>query len=118
MQKIKKLVPLGLTFAPFIAFGAGVNSIEDLIFVVGDILLRIVPVLIGIAVVFFLIGVIRYITAGEDEEKRTAGRNMMIYGIIGLFVMISVWGLVNILKGTFRLDENLNFPNPIPGPVR
>lgn len=116
MQKIKKLIPLGLSFAPFIAFA--VEDAQSLINVIGDILLRVVPVLIGIAVILFLIGVIRYITAGEEPEKRTAGRNMMIYGIIGLFVMISVWGLVNILGGTLDLNENLDFPNPIPGPVR
>ena len=28
----------------------------------------------------------------------------MIYGIIGLFVMISFWGIVNILINTFELD--------------
>jgi hypothetical protein len=42
----------------------------------------------------FLWGVIQYITAGADEEKRAGARNYMIYGIIGLFVLVSVWALV------------------------
>jgi len=48
--------------------------------------------------------VVQYITAGGDEEKRKAGRNTMLYGIIGLFVMVAVWGLVNVLISTFGLD--------------
>jgi hypothetical protein len=35
------------------------------------------------------------------EEKREEGKQTIYYGIIGLFVMISVWGLVNILSATF-----------------
>ena len=31
----------------------------------------------------------------------------MIYGIIGLFVMVSLWGLVAILSGTFNLDKDI-----------
>ena len=33
-------------------------------------------------------------------------RNLMIYGIIGLFVMISFWGIVNILVNTFELNTS------------
>lgn len=39
-----------------------------------------------------------------SEEGRTAGRETVIYGIIGLFVMISIWGFVNILDKTFNLS--------------
>ena len=31
----------------------------------------------------------------------------MIYGIIGLFVMVSIWGLVAILSGTFDLKNDI-----------
>lgn len=106
MQKIKKLVPLGLMFMPLIAFGSGVD-IFSVINIFKDILIAVIPLIIAIAVIIFLIGVIKYITSGDDEEKRTASRNMMIYGIIGIFVMVSVWGLVNILSGTFDLDEGV-----------
>lgn len=115
MQKIKKLIPLGLTlglmFVPLIV-GAQTGDANDLINKIREILIRVIPLLIGIAVIVFLVGIIRYITAGEDEEKRRAGRNMMIYGIIGLFVMVSVWGLVNILTETF--DTNVSGDHVIP----
>ena len=63
-----------------------------------------IALLFALAVVFFLYGILKYITAGDDEEKRGKMKNVMIYGIIGLFVMISFWGIVNILINTFELD--------------
>lgn len=81
-----------------------VNNAETLISRITDILNLVVPLLIGVAVVIFLFGVVKYITAGGDEAKRTEARNTMIFGIIGLFVMVSVWGLVNVLLGTFGFE--------------
>ena len=68
----------------------------------------VIPLIIGIGLMLFLIGVVQYISSGDNEEKREAGRNLMIYGIISIFVMVSVWGFVNILISTF------NFTNSTP----
>lgn len=65
-----------------------------------------IPILISISVIVFVWGVFRYVIAeGEDKQK---SRNVMMYGIIGLFVMVSVWGLVTLVYNTFGLD---NFNN-------
>ena len=73
----------------------------------------IIPLIIGVAGLIFMIGVIKYVTAGDDAAGREGARNMMVWGIIALFVMISVWGLVNLLVGTFNLDSDLD-PRDIP----
>lgn len=64
----------------------------------------VIPILFSIAVIVFVWGVFRYVIA-EGEEKQV-GKNVMIYGIIGLFVMVSVWGLVNVVYNTFGFDNN------------
>ena len=69
-----------------------------------DILNLTVQVLIAAAVVLFLFGVVKYIASGEDETKRKEAKSYIVYGIIGLFVMVSVWGLVGILTGTFGVN--------------
>lgn len=101
MQKIKKFIPIGLVFTPFLVLAAAGYTIETLITKLIGILNVVVPFLIAVAVVIFLFGVVKYITAGGDEEKRKEARNVMIYGIIGLFVMVSIWGLVAVLVNTF-----------------
>ena len=73
----------------------------------GCLLNGLIPVIIGIAVLMFLIGISQYVTSGDNEEKKAASRDMMIYGIISIFVMVSVWGFVKILSTTFGFDFTL-----------
>jgi hypothetical protein len=71
---------------------------------IGNFLQPIVPLFVSLAVVIFIYGVIT--TMLSDGEKREDGKKFMFWGIIGLFVMVSVWGLVAILQKTFGLETN------------
>ena len=53
-------------------------------------------------------GVFLYVTKGGDEEKRKEGQRFIAYGILALFVMVSIWGLVNVLDRTLGLDDTLD----------
>ncbi|MFZ2150215.1 MAG: hypothetical protein WAV15_03585 [Minisyncoccia bacterium] len=78
---------------------------------VGEFLNSIVPVLIALGVVYFVWGVISFVMAG-DEEAKTAGRDRIIFGIIGLAVIIGMWGLVNLLRNTFDLNNTTDIELP------
>ena len=78
---------------------------------IGQFLNAIVPVLVALGVVYFVYGVITYVIAKEEEAKK-AGRNRIIYGIIGLAVIIGVWGLVNLLRRTLDLNNQTNIQLP------
>jgi hypothetical protein len=60
-----------------------------------------IPLLFAVAILVFIWGVVQFIAHADNEEKRTQGRNFMVYGIISLFVMVTIWGLVNVLSNTF-----------------
>ncbi len=110
---MKKTLIIASAWAlPSLAFAAGIDGLLN---TAQNILTRLVPLFISAAVVLFLYGVLTYILAGGDEEKRAAGRNTMIYGIIAIFVMVSVWGLVNILRDSLQLNQANNVPNLLPG---
>ncbi|MFZ1987508.1 MAG: hypothetical protein WAV21_00520 [Minisyncoccia bacterium] len=65
-----------------------------------------IPLIFAGAFLLIVFGVFRYfIAGGADEEKRKEGRTFILYGIIGLAVMFSVWGLVNVLVNTFGFDS-------------
>ena len=64
-----------------------------------------IPILIAAAVAFFIYGVLKYVLAKSDDIK-TEGRNAMINGIIGLFVIVSVWGLVALIGSTIGVSPN------------
>jgi hypothetical protein len=104
--------------APFSAHaqnGAiGGNTIpEYLQSFIGFINFILVPLLFAVAFVVFIYGIFNYfIAGGANEEKRDEGKQLAVWGIIGFFVMVSVWGLVNVLVGTFGF-RNTNAP-PLP----
>lgn len=60
----------------------------------------IIPILAGLAVVLFMWGGVRYIySAGEGEHQE--GREMLLWGIIALFVLFCIYGILRILDNTF-----------------
>ncbi len=65
------------------------------------IIKTVIPFFFTLATAAFIWGVIQYVINAENEEKRKNGKTFMIWGLIALFVMISLWGLVNVLTNTF-----------------
>jgi len=61
----------------------------------------VVPLLFSIAVAGFIWGIIQFYLNPNNEEQRKSGKAFMLWGIIALFVMISMWGLVAVLGNTF-----------------
>lgn len=59
----------------------------------------IIPMIFGLALLFFLWGVMKFIRA-SDSTKREEGRKFIIAGLIGLFVMTSLWGIISIVSNT------------------
>lgn len=79
-----------------------VSSIPSLIFKIQDILGSILPLLISVGVIYFVWGVIRYMIADGEEAKKKS-KDVIIYGLIGLAVIVGFWGLVTMIVTTFGL---------------
>jgi hypothetical protein len=79
------------------------GTIQDIICRIGNVLDTLIPILIVAGIVFFVWGVVQYVIA-NDEEAKKKGKNRMIYGIIGLVVIVAMWGLVGIILKTFGLS--------------
>jgi hypothetical protein len=84
--------------------GGGV-SIGSIICEVGAWFNVIIPFLIALAIVVFFWGVISYVIAA-DEEAKTKGRDKMIYGLIGIAVIVGLWGFIALLQNTFGLQAD------------
>ena len=65
------------------------------------------PIIIALAVLVFMWGIFQFVRASDNEDQRKEGRAYMLYGIIGIFVMISLWGFVRILTNTFDIPFGL-----------
>ena len=84
---------------------------ETLLSQIGNILNMALPLIIAAAVVYFVYGIARYVMSGDDDAK-AAAKGKIIYGIIGLFVMISVWGLVRLLANITGVNNGANNTAP------
>jgi hypothetical protein len=102
----KALTLTAVSFAafavPFITSAAAINNVSDVgSFIINTINGVLVPVIFAIAFIVFLWGAFKtFIIGANDPGVKESGKNLMLWGLIGFFVMVSVWGLVNILTGT------------------
>ncbi len=86
-------------------------SLAGLVSWIADILNQLIYVIVGLSLVVFLYGIFRLsFVDGHKPESREQSRKFMVWGIFSLFVMVSVWGLVNILQSTFFGSGGLIIP--------
>lgn len=82
--------------------GFGISGIA--ITIINIINGALVPLLFAVSFIMFLYGVAKaYILSPGDEEAVKSGHKIILWGLIGFAVMISVWGLVNVVVNTFGL---------------
>ena len=85
-------------------FGRVNGFIEDIL----------IPLIFTVALVVFLFGMFKYfILGGDSDTEREKGRNLMVWSLIGFVLMVSIWGIVNMLAG--GLFGTNNQPPRLPG---
>lgn len=90
-------------FTPIEAQAQVATNIQSLIRASGSLIDVLIGVLISLALVIFLWGLARYIFSAGDESRLADAKRLMFWGIIALFVMMSVWGIVLFLQDTFSV---------------
>jgi len=102
---MKKIIYILISFfTPAISYAQpapqNLNDITSLLIVV---LNTIVPILIGLAVLMFIWGILRYYSSDSSNTKKEAVK-IIGYGVASIFVMVSLWGLVNFVATSLKLD--------------
>ncbi len=88
-----------------------ITNVWGLIPFAGNILDSIYFVLTAVGVLVVSYGIFKFIINADNEEERRSGRMTILFGVIGIFLMTVIWGLVNILVATFQLN---NSAPPVP----
>ncbi len=105
----KSVFAIGVALLPVLAFAQ--ETVTSILIRIQDVMGIAIPIIMTLALLYFFWGLAQYILGGSvDEEKRAAGRNMMIYGVIALFVMAAVWGLVRVLSSSLNVRTGGDVP--------
>ncbi len=99
------------------------ESLDQFIVKVDNLIINpLIVLLFALALAYFLWGIFEFLSNTDNEEKRTSGKKHMLFGIIGITVMMAVWTLLNIVLNTLGVTGinpeqgtvHLNNYNPSP----
>lgn len=81
-------------------------SVTSLVKAINKVVINPIIVLIfAVSLVYFVYGLVQYLVNPDNEEIRKSSKNRMLYGIIGLFIMTAVFGIMNIILNTIGEDR-------------
>ena len=113
---MKKVIYAILAFGPVLAFAQDFSGLSNLVTQLGGIVAKVIPIMFALAIIYFFWGLIQFIRAAGDPKKAQEGRTIMIYGVIAIAVMISIYGLVYWLQTTLGVGTQTTLPLPtVPG---
>ena len=107
MNPFIKFIAYASLFTPMAVFAAPFDNVSPILTNARAALDIVVPIAITLALIYFIWQVIKYVIAPGEEEKADA-RKKMLYGVVGLFVIIAIWGLVNFVASYLGIDPTAN----------
>ncbi len=113
---------MALSFAlPLFALAQGAGSTPDLgwftsaLQSIGELINAAVPILIALGLLLFIWGLVVFIFSQGDDDAQKRGKKLMVWGVIALFVIVSVWGLVALLGEMVGVNQGEGFTPPQTG---
>ncbi len=99
MKKIFKYTLALALFLPILALAAPFNGIKDVLKSSIDLLNVMIRVIFALSIVYFFWGTSQFILHSDDQKSREDGRKKMIWGIVAIFVMVSIGGILVFIGG-------------------
>lgn len=104
MKKYTNTAVLLSSLLPLISFAAPLGGVKSLIDAIGGIINdSVIPLMFGLALVYFFWGLVQFISKAGEEKEREAGKQKMLWGIIALFVFISITGILAFIGQTLDI---------------
>ena len=118
----KTLVIFGSLMAPWLASAQGTGDLASFVFVIGNIVNILVPIVSTLAVVYFFYGLATFILSAGDEDKAKKGKGIMIWGVVAMFIIVTIFGIIGFMQQTIGntigpRQQVIETPNVIPSGV-
>ena len=97
---------IGTAALPLLAFAQQVNAgyLNSIISTLSSLINSLFPVVFAAAILGFMVGVGMYLFHGGDDTKKDNAKEVMKYGLIVLFVMFGVYGILNIVSNVLGVS--------------
>lgn len=86
------------------------TDFKDFVCYVNNFIGLLTPLLVAVSLLVFFWGIARFVLAAGDEKKVEEGKKLLIWGTIGLFVVTSLWGILQILSGSLFGSSPIGVP--------
>ena len=91
-------------FSTKVAYASSASNIDTFVGKVdAQIINPLILLLFGLALAYFLYGMLEFIASGINDEKKTIGKSHMLWGVIGLTVMVGVWFILGLILSTLGI---------------
>ena len=92
-------------FLPKIAYAVATPQLDKFIGNVDRLIVNpLITLMFAVAVVIFLYGMLEFLLESQSGEKKTSGKSHMLWGIVGITIMLAVWTLLGIVLRTFHIE--------------
>ena len=107
-RSLTHLLLAALLTAPLLAFAQtpSMGPAKSILLNIRDLLPVVVKILITLAFVVFGWGIVKLIIAGGDTKKISGAKGILTYGIIGIFVLASILGILTFIKTYIGIPDN------------
>src|ERR1039458_8881837 len=106
---MKKFIIALVSFSPIVAFAQSANvpviNASSLASKILSLFNIAISVFTALAVLWIIVSVVVWIVS-SGSEGAAKWRNNALWGIVGLAIILSIWGLVHLLTGTAGLGNN------------
>jgi uncharacterized membrane protein YidH (DUF202 family) len=110
VRKALVFITTGLFF-PVVALSAGANIPPAVKTFLGKVMTEILNPLIvlmfSVALLLFTYGSLKFIWNPEDESERETARRNMLWGIIGITIMVSAFGIIRFIIASIKADSSM-----------
>jgi hypothetical protein len=83
------------------------TNIKELIIAVSLLVSKLIVIMMGVGVLVFFWGLVKFLFQGGDEKAVSQGKNTMLWGIISLFLMTTIWGVIQFIQIALLPDISL-----------
>ncbi len=86
------------------------NTFASFIGIFYGLVKELLLVLVALAFLFFFFGVVKFIAKSGDSRAVAEGRQQMLWGLIAIFIIVSVWGILRFIYGEFGFSRPFGLP--------